>query len=469
MKLQSNRTDAKSLTRFNNLTLKRFNAVAVFLLALVIVATVRAQMLLPELRATHSVSDQFIILGVKQVSPFGRLPVVATNAEFVRLEPALLAISAERLKQSVWGELGVNDKWRGQVILALHPAQSLDETVTVLATRFPNGWSYRVELPDVVSRTRLARALTGTVLLELANRNAAGTRSADVPAWLIDGLAQEALANDAPGFIVTPPDKAVNGYLVNRVRVEKRGWDTLQGVHRVLRNNTALTFEQLSWPTTAQMSGNDGGVYRASAQLFVSQLLDLRNGPKNLRTMLQTLPRDYNWQTTFLIAFRENFSDLLDVEKWWALQVVSFVATDVGPQWTPAVSRDKLDEILRVPVQMRADSNSLPAHAEISLQGVIRNFDTARQTEILQAKLRDLEIAGLRMAPQLAGLAYDYHRVLADYLGQHEVATATTRRVGRQSVSTSHKSTAETLKRLDALDARRRAVEDAIKPEMRIR
>jgi hypothetical protein len=59
--------------------------------------------------------------------------------------------------------------------------------------------------------------------------------------------------------------------------------------------------------------------------------------------------------------------------------------------------------------------------------------------------------------------------VLADYLGQHEVAVATTRRVGRQSVSTSRKSAMETIKRLDALDARRRAVEDAIKSEMRIR
>jgi hypothetical protein len=458
MKLSSNRPVVKSLNRFNDSTIERFNGAAIFLLALVIAATVRAQQLLPELRATHSVSDQFIILGVKQVSLFGRLPLVETNAEFVRLEPALLAVSAERLKQSVWTELGVSDQWRGQIILALHPAQSLDETVTVLATKFPNGWSYRVELPDIVSRTRLARALTGAVLLELANRNAAGARSAEIPAWLIDGLAQEALANDAPGFIVTP----------RRLKIDKRGWDTLQGAHRVLRSNPALSFEQLSWPTVAQMSGDDGDAYRASAQLFVSELLDLKNGAKDLRAMLQTLPQFFNWQTAFQKAFREYFSDPLDVEKWWALQVVSFIATDVGPQWTPVVSRDKLDEILRVPVQMRADSNSLPAHAEISLQTVIRTSDTALQTQILQTKLRDLEIAGLRLAPEFSGLAYDYHRALADYLGQHEVATATTRRVGRQSISTPRKSATETLKRLDALDARRRAAENAIKPEMRI-
>ena len=74
----------------------------------------------------------------------------------------------------------------------------------------------------------------------------------------------------------------------------------------------------------------------------------------------------------------------------------NFAARDPGPQWTPAVSREKLDEILSVPVDMRAASNDLPAHAEISLQAVIRNFDSARQTEILQTKLRDLGTGAIR-------------------------------------------------------------------------
>jgi hypothetical protein len=144
-----------------------------------------------------------------------------------------------------------------------------------------------------------------------------------------------------------------------------------------LRNHPALTFEQLSWPTGAQLSGADGGVYRASAQLFVNELLGLKNGRAHLRAMLETLPDCYNWQTAFQSAFRENFPRPLDVEKWWALQVVGFAARDPGPMWTPAASRDRLDEILSVPVEMRTASNALPAHAQISLQAVIRNWDRA--------------------------------------------------------------------------------------------
>src|ERR1017187_10782716 len=117
----------------------------------------------------------------------------------------------------------------------------------------------------------------------------------------------------------------------------------------------------------------------------------------------------------FQAAFRENFPGARDVEKWWAVQVVSFVARAPGPAWTPVVSRDKLDEILSVPVKMRTASNALPAHAEISLQAVIRNFDRARQVAILQTKLRDLELSQLRMAAPSAVLNGEYRRAIADY------------------------------------------------------
>jgi len=87
----------------------------------------------------------------------------------------------------------------------------------------------------------------------------------------------------------------------------------------------------------------------------------------------------------FQTAFRAEFPRPLDVEKWWALQIVNFAARDPGLQWTAAVSRERLEEILSVPVEVRSVSNALPSHAEISLQAVIRNFDSARQAEILQS------------------------------------------------------------------------------------
>jgi hypothetical protein len=175
------------------------------------------------------------------------------------------------------------------------------------------------------------------------------------------------------------------------------------------------------------------------------------------------LPRGYNWQTAFRAAFAADFSQPVDLEKWWALQTVSFAARGAGPLWTPAVSRGHLDEILNVPVEMRSAPTNLPMHMDISLQAVIRNLDFDRQTVILQTKLRDLEQAQWRMAPQFAGLTDAYHRALDDYLG---AAPASGGGVKHPRFAPSKKATADTVKKLDALDAQRRTLETAAQPDV---
>jgi hypothetical protein len=465
------------LRRFDDLTVQRFNGLTAQNLFVLCVAVfplfARAQTSFPDTSSARSVSGQFIVTGAPSRPAGSRLaarPEIATNTDFVRLEPALLAVSAERIKESLGRELNpelrgldLSTPPSGKIFLALHPAQSTDEGVTIVSRRSPGGWDYQVRLPDVLSRTRYLRAMTGVLLLEFANRDARA-RSAEIPAWLTDGLSQELLATAWQEIILSSPDKVVNGLPVSRTVKTARGMDSLAGARRVLRDHAVLTFEQLSWPTDAHLSGADGGAYRASTQLFVNELLALKNGPAHLRAMLETLPKFYNWQMAFQTAFRENFPRPLDVEKWWAVQVVSFVARDPGPAWTPAVSRDKLDEILSVPVEMRTASNALPAHAEISLQAVIRNFDRARQVAILQTKLRALELSQLRMAPPFAVLTDEYRRAIADYLEPAKRARPA-QHLGKHPPVVSLKPTvADTLKKLDALDAQRRAIESAIKP-----
>jgi hypothetical protein len=467
MKQWLNRCIVASLHRSCNSAIQRFNSLPVLLsAALFFPAVARAQSPLPDAAATRSsVSGQFVVIGANPVPPSARSSFATTNADFVRLEPALLAVSAERVKQPLWRELGIDPMtpWRGRIFLALHPAAAPDENVAIISTRFAGAWNYRVELPEVLSRTSLTRALTGAVLLELANRNNSGDHSAEIPAWLTEGFSQQLLA-DAPEMIMSPPDQLVNGLLENRIIATKRGVDALAKARPVLHDHPALAFEQLSWPDDGQLNGGDGGVYRASAQLFVSDLLALNDGAKNLRAMLQMLPRCYNWQTAFRAAFAADFPRPVDLEKWWALQTVSFAARDAGPLWTPAASRGKLDEVLSVPVEMRSASNNLPAHAFISLQAVIGNFDSARQTAILQARLRDLDLAQWRMAPQFAGLTDAYRRALAGYLdGLNNTASASRAGVKHPQPIT---SAAATVKKLDALDAQRRKVETSIKLEI---
>jgi hypothetical protein len=76
--------------------------------------------------------------------------------------------------------------------------------------------------------------------------------------------------------------------------------------------------------------------------------------------------------------------------------------------------------------------------------------------------LRDFELAQLRMAPQLAVLTAEYRLALADYLGQSKRATPPW---NKHAPVSSKASPRDTLKKLDALDAKRRTIEEAIKPD----
>jgi hypothetical protein len=457
MKRPTDRGPIKSLRRFNGLMVQRFSiffiAVAVWNFA----GLAGAQLSSPGNNPTRSISGQFIITPPEQPPLLNIPPRIAAGTNLVRLDPALLAVSAERIKDMNWRQLEIKGQWRGQIYLVLHRAQSPDEGVTILSQPFTSGWDYRVELPDVLPQTRFTRALTGVVLLEYANRNALA-RSAEIPAWLTDGLSQQLLTTGLLGVLLTSPDKLVNGLPVTRLEKTQRGVDPLAAARQVLRNHPALTFEDMSWPTGVQLDGDDDGVYRASAQLFVSEVLKLKDGPARLRVMLESLPRFYNWQVAFRSAFREDLSTPLDVEKWWALAVVNFAAHDRGPGWTLAVSREKLDEILRVPAAVRTTSNSLPVRTEISLQAVIRNLEPERQAPILRTKLRDLEVAQFRVAPPYAMVTAEYLRAIHSYLGDRPPNAPKPNWAFRLYRSLQKPSAATTVKKLDALDARRRDI-----------
>jgi hypothetical protein len=366
MKFPLEHWSAEALKRRNVPNLRCFILSFVFLGAVCLAQNSHAQFATADTLVARSVSGQFVVTAAPDFSSLFYRRDFAANTNFIRLEPALLAISAERFKGLLWDKLGLkpNSAWRGKIFLAVRPAQSPDDGVTMTAGSILQAWDYRVTLPDILTRTRYARALSAALLLEIANRdNPANARSAEVPAWLADGLACEVLAEDSAKVILSAPAKIVDGLPQTRLDEKAGDFDSLASARKVLRNSTALTIDELSWPTAEQVNGDDGGVYLASAQLFVHDLLKLKNGPEKVRAMLARLPACLNWQIAFHSAFREDFPQPVAAEKWWSLRVVNFAAHNVGSQWTIADSNDELASLLSVPVEIRDTSNSLPAHA----------------------------------------------------------------------------------------------------------
>jgi hypothetical protein len=430
------------------------NIVIIFACALL--GAAEAQMMPGDADSARSSSGQFVVFGAPTASFSIRFPGLGTNNNFICLEAPLLAVSCERIKQAMWRELDATASWQGKIFLSLRAARFTDEPITIISEKIPGGWDYRVALPDVLERNRFIEAMMNVLLLEMANRNA-GAHGAEIPAWLAAGLAQELIASDEIELILPPPRGTVNGLAMSRVILNARKTNSLARAQNMLNTRPPLTYEELSWPTEEQLSGDAGAVYRSSAQVFVNQLLHLKDGPACLRAMLDELPRHYNWQIAFLNAFQSYFQRPLDVEKWWALQVVQFTGRDLMQMWTPDESWRKLDEVVHAPVQVRAEANELPLNAGVTLQTIIRDWDAVPRTQTLQRKLWELELLRLNVAQNLVSLVDEYRQVVGAYLKTNRSGFARDLK-GRRMSPIPDDTTEEAIKKLDDLDARREAL-----------
>ena len=312
------------------------------------------------------------------------------------------------------------------------------------------------ELPDTLERVQYVRAIVRVLLLEFANRTA-GVRSAEIPVWLGEGLTQQLLAAKESEIILRPPTADANGRLsLVTANVSARRDNPLEQAHKKLQGRPLLSFEELSWPAEEQWSGELGEVYRCNAQLFLNGLLQLKDGAASLRAMLAELPQRQNWQIAFLNAFHASFQRTLDVEKWWALQLVHFTGRDVLAQtWAFEESWQKLDQAVHASVEIHAGTNELPLHATVSLQDVIRDWDSQRQARCLEAKIRQLELLRPRLGQELVGFLDSYGQALRNYL-QHRHKTGLTRFFGQKAAL--NRAEEQALKQLDELDTQRAVV-----------
>ncbi len=461
MKPRLVRCRAYSGRRFPDSTAQPFATIIFCCSLLLLPANVRSQSGFAPPAMIQSISGQFTVSAGGEYSQLRYSPAVAADTNLVRLEPALLAVAAEHFKEDLWRELGLSPgaSWSGKIFLALRPARTDDDGVIIASGLTLRTWNYRVELPDVIGQARYARALAAVLLLEIANRSAGAEHCAEIPAWLVDGAAQQILSTDDLKVLLSTPARNQDGLPQSQRQKNESGVDALANIRPVLKNSPVLTLEQLSWPTDAQVNGVDGGGYRASAQLFVSELLALPDGPTSLRNFLARLSACRNWQTAFYAAFQDYFRTPLDAEKWWALRVANFTARNAGSRWPAADSCARLAALVSVPVEFRADSNALPIRVEITLQAALRNFTRAQLAEILPVKQGDLQLAQFRLAPPFAALADGYRQVLADFLGGQKNNSSVTGTGKLTPAPRQPANVAAALKQLDALDVRRRAAE----------
>ena len=396
----------------------------------------------------------------------------------IPLEPALLAVSCERMKELFLLELGMKDEWQGRIELNIIASLPADRGPSLTAVHRPDGWSYELELPKTIQPRILVRAVMQTLLAELVNRRA-GSQSAEIPFWLVEGLSAHLQAYNVPTFIIRPNVQSA-GY-------NKLGIQGLNAVRAGLRGHAPLTFQELSWPEWSNVTGKDQVAYDSCAQLFFESLLNLNDGQSCLRRMLEEMPRHMNWQTAFLVAFHSHFARLLDVEKWWGLNCVSFSESDLAQPWTEQECWHKLQEALDVPVEVHLAPSRMPAQARVTLQEVILQWDAADALPALQRAVReleglqwftfrcdltldasdasraaqrnahDLEALQWRMGQELSPLVSRYLTVLLNYVKQCQ-SNGQLASDARFAASSRHWLKRQTVRQLNDLDQKRAAM-----------
>jgi hypothetical protein len=394
------------------------------------------------------------------------------------LEPALLAVSCERIKELFLLELGMEDEWRGEIELIISASLPEGRGPSLTAVRRRDGWSYALELPKTIQPRILLRAVVQTLLAELANRRA-GSQSAEIPFWLVEGLSAHLQAYNPPTFIIRPNVQSA-GY-------GNVGIEGMNAVRAGLRGHAPLTFQQLSWPEWSNVTGKDQAVYDSCAQLFFESLLHFNDGRTCLRQMLEEMPRHLNWQSAFLLAFHSHFGRLLDVEKWWGLSCVSFSEADLTQPRTAQECWRKLQEALDVPVGVQFAASRMPAPARVTLQEVILQWNASDALPALQRAVRelegmqwftfrcdlnldasvgslaaqrnahDLEALQRRIGRELSPLASRYLAVLLNYLKQCQ-SNGRLASDAKSGASSLHWLKSETVRRLNDLDQERAAM-----------
>jgi len=408
-------------------------------------------------RTVRSSTGQFIVRG-----PTLSAVAVATNSSqngstLIQLDPSILAITCERLKQALLSELAMLDLWRGRIYLEISSGLSTNQAPVIVAKPYLDGWQYQVELPCWIEKPKLVRGLIQVLLMEIANRNA-GLRSAEIPLWLSEGLAQH-LINSAAADLVLPQPQ----WDFNHVNIS---WGTWQGVRRDplkearerLQTHAALTFAKFGDTFLDPVPEETWKTFRASAQLFVSQLLRLPAGRPTLVRMLYELPSYLNWQSAFLSAYRAQFPRLLDVEKWWAVILIQFTGQDPTQAWSIPVLLQKLEDTLHPPALVRTDRKDLPRRARLSVQQIITDWDYLRQRIVLKEVTSQLLGVRLKTPPELLSLVDDYRAAMENYLARRD-QVGLARSLSGLPPMRADQVVREAVKRLNELDGKRASLQ----------
>ena len=328
----------------------------------------------------------------------------------IPLDPSLVAVACERVKQALLSTFGLGDDWSSPIHVFIEPGRQQGQ-VSLDTIRTGRGWLFRLALPAEMKELDLDRLILHAALLERSNRNPQAMAN-NVPKWLTEGLIR-CLRASAP-----------DGLSIQRIASFRIRPSPEIAFRELFLKRAPLSFEEMCWPEGLEPSKSP--MFTASAELFVYELLRVRDGRACLAGMILKSPNYLNWQLAFLEAFQTHFRSLVEVEKWWSLSWVHLLGVDPSQRWASPEGWEKFEASLRTTVELRADRSSPPLRKSLTLQTAIRELPIGVQQSGLESTLFQLRVIQLHVPPRVAAIAREYQQILGDYLAEAARAGQTT-------------------------------------------
>ena len=366
-------------------------------------------------KTVNSQSGQFMVYG--PISPKRRGGILDVNRDTILIGPDHVAIAADRLRAAMLKRLGIPLFFGGKVKIWLNPTLNPMTTVPVVTVRHLSGYSYELTLPCEIEASKLVRALVQVTLLDLANRKPQ-LRDTEMPFWLTVGLTQILLSKPDLVLVLKKPESNGREMVAEEVIRTVSRHDMLFKVRSRLSSRRAFDFSEVAMPSPAHIRGENWKDFQACSHLLVDRLLALPMGEQRLQGMIRLLPDSLNWQTAFLKVYSDIFADMLVVEKWWAVMIVQFTGQNQYQNWTLLEAVEKLENLLKLPAEVKLADADSPFDAEITLQQALRGWDFEVQKPVFQQKINQLIVARLKMPRQLIPFVNEYGRIIEAYLVQ---------------------------------------------------
>lgn len=365
---------------------------------------------------------QFLVKGVPfppSIAPTreGSLQALETKTsadwpESVRMDPSTAIVACERIKQIFLQELGLTDQWKGliEIEIDFYP-RGLQRPITLSHRLMNDGLHTQMKVADEVIPHRFVQALTQVLLLEMANRSINQKQMTDVPLWMIEGMTQLIMKRSGPALFPTPGSpKSFSVIAASPVKEAKARLRTLAA---------QPDFSYLANPGPETMTGVNWMIFQDASLVLTCELFNQPNGRANYYQTLLSFKKFLNWQLAFLQAWSGQFETLIDVEKWWALVMVSSQKESGLNAWSLSQSLEKLDEILsEASVTTIYQINQPKKPSTVHLQQIAENWTPNVQTYFFERVAAQLKAFELVAEPRVADLAKRYRITILDYIRQ---------------------------------------------------